>query len=94
MTTLTAHRKPYESPYVYAKMPTKYHQDSLLTSLTHTQLIYFYFGPNFVQTQIIHFGPYRVLGKPEKEMVEKRQFITTEVSINFSDIVQKFVYRW
>ena len=28
-------------------------------------------------TKIHPFGPYRVLGKPKKEMVQKWQFITT-----------------
>ena len=76
-TKLTACHKHYGSPYVYAKMPTKHHQHSLPTLLIHTQLIYFHFGSNSVQTQIIHFGPHLVLGKPEREVVQKRQFIST-----------------
>jgi len=36
------------------------------------------FGP---YTQILQFGPYRVLGKPETELVQKRQFIPTVMAV-------------
>jgi len=64
---LTAHRKPYGSTYVYAKMPMHKTPPTFTPYFAYRYATnYFHFEAKLVWTQIIHFGSYRVLDQKER----------------------------
>jgi len=88
------HRKPYGSHYVYAKMPTKHHQQSLPTLLTDMQLIIFILGRIRYGPKLSSLGHTEFVSKRgmlETEVVQKQQFISTYIILQVFVHVRKFV---